>query len=162
MADDSHWDPIRLRKEGCLGLAREAGIQLNVLEMPPDVGESNVMAWLTPQLRDLRPDGIYATSSLTSVGTLHACINAGLRVPDETCLVGCDASFWRAPGWQAITSVDVCWYEAGELAVRKMVEMRGGTDARFDNLILAPRVCAGDTCPVDESLCGSASAAGGA
>lgn len=148
VADDCLWEPIRLRKEGVLGLAQEAGVRADLLEVPPNVGESGIMAWLTPQLRDLRPDGIYATSSATSVGALHACLAAGLKVPDETCLVGCDASFWRAPGWQAITSVDVCWYEAGELAVRKMVELRGRTDARFDNLILAPMVRAGDTCPV--------------
>ncbi|MBP7933128.1 MAG: LacI family DNA-binding transcriptional regulator [Phycisphaerae bacterium] len=148
VSDDFFWEPIRLRKEGALSVAREAGIEVELLEIPLDVGERGAMAWLTPRLRDMRPDGVYAASSVASVGALHAGLDAGFRIPQEVCLVGCDASFWRAPGWQAITSVDVSWYEAGELAVRKMVELQSRAEFRFENLILPPMVRTGGTCPV--------------
>jgi len=148
VGDDFLWEPIRLRKQGALSFAREAGIEVELLEIPPDVGESGAVPWLAGRLRALRPDGIYAASSVVSVGTLHACFEAGLKVPEETSLVGCDASCWRPPGGPAITSVDISWHEAGELAVRKMVEVRNGADARFGNLILTPMVREGSTCPV--------------
>jgi len=148
ISDDFLWEPIRLREQGALAAATEAGVNVELLTIPSDIGEAGIVAWLTPRLKDLRPDGIYAASSVASVGTLHSCLEAGLRVPDDTCLVGCDASFWRVPGWSAITSVDVSWYEAGDLAVRKMVELQESEQAVFDNVQLSPRVRAGDTCPV--------------
>jgi len=93
------------------------------------------------------PDGIYAASSVTAVAVLLACQKAGLRVPEDTCLVGCDASLWRAPGCPAITSVDLSWYATGELAVRKMFELRERGESRFDNIKLPPYVRKGGTCP---------------
>lgn len=148
VSDDFLWEPIRLREEGALAVANEMGASVELLEIPKNAGEQGVVSWLAPRLRDIRPDGIYAASSVASVGAMHACLDVGLRLPQDTCLVGCDASFWRAPGWSPITSVDVSWYQAGELAVRKMVELQAAEQAEFDNITLAPRVVPGATCPV--------------
>ncbi len=141
------WEPIRLREEGVLAAATEAGASLEILAVPSGIAEKEVMAWLSPKLRDLQPDGIYASSSVMGVGTLLACQAAGLRVPEQTCLVGCDASLWRAPGCPGITSIDASWYAAGELAVRKMAELSEREESVFDNIVLPPTVRKGDSCP---------------
>lgn len=150
--DERFWEAIRLREEGFRAAAEAVGVEVRTLVMPSDMPEGDIAKWLTPKLRDMRPDGVYAASSVTGVGCLLACQAAGLRVPEQTCLVGCDASLWRAPGCPAITSVDVSWYEAGTVAVRKMVELREHEEAEFENITLAPRVRQGGTCPGGDPL----------
>ena len=144
------WEAIRLREEGILAVAEEVGARVEILAVPSGVGEKETMAWLTPKLKDLKPDGVYAASSVTSVGALLACQAAGLRVPDDTCLVGCDASLWRAPGCPGITSIDASWYAAGELAVRKMAELCEKEESAFDNILLPPTIRKDDSCPTGE------------
>lgn len=148
--DELLWDAIRLREQGFVEVAREAGASVEIMAVPSRIGEQRAMEWLTPRLRELRPDGVYAASSVLGVGALMACQAAGLRVPEATSLVGCDASLWRAPGWPAITSVDVSWYAAGELAVRKMAEASEKDEPAFDTICLPPQVRKGDTCPGGE------------
>jgi DNA-binding LacI/PurR family transcriptional regulator len=120
---------------------------VEVLVAPTAMGELRTREWLVPLLRKIRPDGIYAAASIHSVAALLASLEAGLKVPEKTSLVGCDASLWRAPGCPAITSVDVSWYTAGDLAVRKMVELSQRGEAAFPNIVLPPQVRKGDTCP---------------
>ncbi len=146
--DKQLWEAVRLRKKGFLAKAREAGAKVDELAMPSRITEHETAQWLTPRLKALRPDGVLAASSVAGVGTLLACQAAGLRVPEDTCLVGCDASLWRAPGCPAITSVDVSWYEAGDLAVRTMVGLREREESAFENVTLPPKARRGGTCPV--------------
>ena len=76
-----------------------------------------------------------------------ACDATGLRMPEDTGLVGCDASLWRPPGFPPITSVDVSWFSTGVVAVRKMVELREREMPLFENVMLPPVVRKGGTCP---------------
>ena len=73
-----------------------------------------------------------------------------MRVPEETCLVGCDAAVWHSPGSPIITCVDVSWHSAGEMAVRKMFELREKGESSFENIKLPPCIRKGDTCPSGE------------
>jgi hypothetical protein len=45
--------------------------------------------------------------------------------------------------------VDVSWYKAGELAVRKMTELQEKEESVFPNIALPPEIRAGGTCPVN-------------
>ncbi len=145
--DETPWEAVRLRVEGFVRVAEERKARIDVLHLPARITEHETRQWLAPKLRECRPDGVYAATSVTGVGALLACQAAGLRVPEDACLVGCDASLWRAPGCPGITSVDVSWYTAGELAVRKMVELREREASAFDNICLPPQVRKGETCP---------------
>jgi DNA-binding LacI/PurR family transcriptional regulator len=145
--EERGWEAIRLREEGAVQIGRESGARLDVLPVPAGLGERETMAWLMPRLKDLQPDGVYAASAVAGVGTLLACQRADLQVPTRTCLVGCDASLWRAPGCPSITSVDVSWYDAGDLAVRKMAELGDAGESTFASILLPPRVRRGDSCP---------------
>ncbi len=140
-------DALRLRQQGAAEIAREVGARIDVVEMPRDAGDYGTIDWLAPRLNDLRPDGVYAASSVAGVGTLMACHAAGLRVPEDTCLVGCDASLWRAPGCPPIGSVDVSWHTVGELAVRQLVSLRDEAVPRFENMAVPPQIRRGGTCP---------------
>lgn len=148
---NSWWEPNRLRDEGAMTVAAQAGVKLEVFELPSDLTEAQIREWLVPRVRDFKPDGIYTASSIVGFAALQACFEVGFRVPEDTCLVGCDASFWRAPGFPVITSVDTSWYEAGDLAVRSMVDLQKQEEAIFANILLSPQVHPGGTCPVDPS-----------
>lgn len=149
--EEQSWEAIQLREEGFLSSAQAVGANVESVAVPSGVGEAQTRTWLAPKLKDLAPDGIYAASSVTGVGALLACQAAGLRVPDETCLVGCDASLWRAPGCPAITSIDVSWHAAGEMAVRKMAELSKTGESIFESVALPPHVRKGDSCPGGEA-----------
>ncbi len=144
---DPVYEAVRLREQGLRQVAAEAGASVELLVLPARIAEDAILEWLAPRLQAIRPDGVYAASSVAGVGSLLACQAAGLKVPEEASLVGCDASLWRAPGCPAITSVDASWYATGEMAVRKMVELREHETSVFDNIYLPPYVRRGSTCP---------------
>lgn len=144
---DRLWDAVHLREEGARLVASEVGASVEMLAVPSGIDENGVSAWLAPKFKRAKPDGIYAASSVTGVGSLLACQRAGLRVPEQVSLVGCDASLWRAPGCPGITSVDVSWHATGELAVRKMFELRESGESKFENIKLPPYIRRGESCP---------------
>ncbi len=145
--DDMARDALGLRQEGAVEIASACGATVEIVELPFRSFEPIIIDRLAPLLKDLRPDGVYAASSISGVGAMLACNAAGVRVPEETCLVGCDASLWRPEGFSPITSVDVSWFQAGLLAVRKLIELREQQDSVFASLLLPPVVRKGGTCP---------------
>lgn len=147
--EERAWEAVRMREKGALEVAAQVGAEATVLSVPAEIDESALGAWLPPRLRELRPDGVYAASSVAGVSSLLACQAAGLRVPQDTCLVGCDAALWHAPGSPGITCVDVSWYETGALAVRKMFELREKGESVFENIKLPPFIRKGKTCPTE-------------
>lgn len=150
LRDETPWPALTLREEGMRAAAAEAGARLDLFLLPNKLSEPEIAQWLAPRLRELRPDGLFAASSSASVGALLACRTAGLRVPEDTCLIGCDASLWQPPGAPSITSVHVSWHTAGEIAVRKLIELREKGVATFENVLLTPEIRRGETCPGGE------------
>lgn len=141
------WEALRVRLEGLQRVAGEAGASLDQLTVPAEVTEAEAPTWLASRLREMRPDGIYAPSALSAVRAIYACVTAGLRIPEDVCIVGTDSALWRARGFPSITSIDVSWYRAGELAVRKMADLRDNGQAIFESVYLPPIVHAGESCP---------------
>ena len=81
-------------------------------------------------------------------GVMHACNAAGIGVGTDIVLLGCDCSAWDAPGLPRITSLEASWRQAGQLAMRQLLEMRNTGNWRCPRTLLEPIVVAGDTCPV--------------
>ena len=100
----------------------------------------------------MRPDGIYAPSALSAVRAIYACTTAGLKIPDEVCVIGSDATLWRSRGLPSITSIDVSWYHTGEVAVRKLAELRDNGESSFESVRVPPLVHPGDSCPTAGAL----------
>jgi len=148
--DEITWEAIRLRNQGFMAVSEESGASIEVLTVPAGLDPQAAESWLAGRLREHRPDGIYTASSVTGMEALLACHRAGLRVSEETALVGSDAALWRAPGLPSITSVDVSWYQVGELAVRKMVELEDKGESSFPSIAMPPQIRAGGSCPVGD------------
>jgi len=141
------WEALRIRLAGLRSFAEQAGASLEEFIVPPELPEADVPGCLATRFKEMRIDGVYAPSALSAVRALYACMVAGLRVPDDVCIVGTDAALWRARGFPSITSIDVSWYRAGELAVRRMAELRDSGDSFFENVCLPPIVHPGESCP---------------
>jgi len=144
---EATWEAVRLREEGARQAAERLGLEIEVILTPTDQAENELSRYLVSPLKQMLPDGVYAASSVSGVGALLACQAAGMDVPEETRLVGCDASLWQAPGCPRITSVDLSWYAAGQMAVRKMVELQEQSVSEFENITLAPLIRQGESCP---------------
>jgi DNA-binding LacI/PurR family transcriptional regulator len=153
--DEVTWEAVRLREQGFMAVSEQGGATIERLTVPARMSGETTEAWLAERLGGYRPDGIYTASSVTGVEALLACRAAGLKVPEETALVGSDAALWRAPGCPPITSVDVSWYSVGELAVRKMMELEEQGEATFANIAMPPRIRVGGTCPISAALLAS-------
>jgi LacI family transcriptional regulator len=90
---------------------------------------------------DPRPDGIFCYNDPVAMGAIMACLEAGLRVPEDIAIVGCGNShydeFLRVP----LTSIDqkseAIGQYAGELALR-LVESKRALPAR--TVLLAPEL----------------------
>lgn len=141
--------PHRLRCEGFSEGARQAGVSVDVVRLPMDVDESRVRDLLAPRLRRTKVDGIFALDSVSSVGTLLACLEAGRHPAGDTDLVGCDSALWQSGNLPRITSVDISWREVGAVAFTRLMEMVDAGRSQFDSVLLEPRVTVGGTCPAD-------------
>lgn len=141
------WEALRIRQAGLRRFAEQTGSSLEELIVPADLAEADVPGWLAARFKDMKIDGVYAPSALSAVRALYACTAGGLRVPEDVCVVGTDAALWRARGFPIITSIDVSWFRAGDLAVRRMAELRDSGESFFENVCLPPIVHAGDSCP---------------
>lgn len=145
--DDISRQALALRQTGAVEVALESRAEVDIVHVPFEARQLRVVEQLVPVLKDRKPDGIYALSGVCAVAALVAAESAGIRIPQDTCLVGCDASLWRPPGFAPITSVDVSWFSAGEAAVQMILEVRDQDPPVFPNVTLAPLVRKGGTCP---------------
>lgn len=145
--NDQASEAQRLRENGIRLAAQEAGATVVIDCLPAGMSDEDVVQWVGPKLISAPPDGIFATSAISSIGVLLACDWAGVEVPTKASLVGCDASMWRSDTGPRITSIEVSWYETGRRAVQLLLECRDHGRSRFDNVMLAPEIVPGTTCP---------------
>lgn len=152
--DDTGSEGLAQREAAFARLAEEGGIPLETLRLPAGTDHLATRDILADRLRQSRPDGIFAPTLMASVGALLACRQVD-RVPGEDlAIIGCDCDRRSSSPTPRVTSVDVSWNEAGQLATQRLLELRRAHEYRFDNILLPPRVIAGDTCPVPEGFPG--------
>jgi len=142
----------RLREDGIREAARLCGATISIDCVPTGTGEEEIVRWFEPKLRSAPPDGVFSTSSVGAVGVLLACDWAGVEVPEQTCIIGCDASLWRVEPHPKITSIEVSWYDTGRRATELLLHCRDHGISRFDNVLLRPTVVRGMTCPVPDDI----------
>lgn len=71
---------------------------------------------------DVRPDGIVCANDQLAVGTLNACLDAGLRVPEDVALVGMDNSRDATICRPQLSSVDLRFSDRGRLAGQMLLD----------------------------------------
>jgi len=87
-----------------------------------------------------RPDGILLANSRLALGGLRAIEEAGLRIPEDITVAAFhDISAMDIYAPRLITAVQPS-YRMGQLATRRLLEMRGGTDGSFKEIILEPKI----------------------
>lgn len=97
----------------------------------------------TRQLLSLnpRPDGIFCYNDPTAMGALVACLEAGLRIPEDIAIVGCGNShydeFLRVPLTSVDQKSDAIGQRAGEMAL-ELIESE--TPAMAQTVLLAPEL----------------------
>lgn len=140
-------DAQRLRENGIRQAAENCNADVRIDCLPNGLDEDGIVQWIGPKLKVSPPDGIFATSSVGAIGALLACEWAGLDVPEQVCLVGCDTSLWWADPHPRITSIEAAWHEAGRQATELVLHCRKNNTSCFENVLLPPCVVPGATCP---------------
>jgi DNA-binding LacI/PurR family transcriptional regulator len=147
--------PQRLRREGFLRFAEEAGIQVQTAVLPGEVTEATGADLVASRLARAKADAVYGLDYVLSVGSLLGCVRLGLKPGEDVDLVGCDCSAWHSVHLPQITCVDVSWLEVGALAVEQLTKMQQAGTSHFDTILLPPRIATGGTCPVTKKAAGS-------
>ncbi len=88
-----------------------------------------------------RPDGIFCYNDPTAMGALLACLEAGLRIPEDIAIVGCGNShyddFLRVPLTSIDQKSDAIGQKAGELALHLIASAKPAAAQTF---LLAPEL----------------------
>ncbi len=144
-------DADQLRCGEFLRVAKEAGAAVETVRVPSGTTELGVRQYLTSRWQRSQPDAVFAPENVSSVGSLLACIEVGMRPTEDFDLVGCDCASWHHTYLPMITCIDISWEQVGTRAVEELERMYEQKTSRFDNVVLKPRIVAGGTCPVPDS-----------
>lgn len=140
------------RTEGLQALARECGATCDLVEPSPELDGTEPRSVVSDVLHEKRHDGIFGTTLRGSVIAMNACHIVGTSPGRDIALVGCDCAYWFNALDPRITSIDLSWFDAGAMAIRKLMEMIETREHRFENVLMTPRVVAGETCPVPAEI----------
>jgi len=152
--DDPGVEGLALREATFARLAKEAGVPLQTMRLPAGTDHLAIRDALAEQLKQSHLDGVFAPTLMASVGAILACRQVDLVPGEDLAIIGCDCDRRSSSPMPRVTSVDVSWNEAGQVATRRLLELRQANEYRFDNILLPPRVIPGDTCPVPEGFPG--------
>ncbi len=100
----------------------------------PRSGEIGVARMLASLEADRLPTAIVTINDVCALGVLRQLDRAGVRVPQDMALVGCDNVYFSAYLNPPLTTVDLHAAERGRLAVAELVNaLAGGETALFDH-----------------------------
>jgi LacI family transcriptional regulator len=96
--------------------------------------------------KEEKPTAIFACNDLMAVGALNACINMGIRVPEDISIVGFDNTILAEITRPKLTSVDLNMKEIGHRAALELLDIiEGGAKSRT-KVILDTRLVARESC----------------
>jgi LacI family transcriptional regulator len=90
--------------------------------------------------RSKRPDGLFISNNMMTVGALEALSEAGIDVPGEIALVGFDETVWATALRPPLTVVAQPVYEIGNAAARLLLERIAGAPVSPRNIGLEARL----------------------
>jgi LacI family transcriptional regulator len=127
-ATDVH--SFRMRERGFFQALRDAGIGLPhewLRRVPPTVagGQRAMKALLA--LGD-RPTGVFCANDLIAMGALKAALTAGIAVPGELSIVGCDDVEMASVMTPELTTIAIPARELGARAARLLLRQLDGED----------------------------------
>jgi LacI family transcriptional regulator len=119
---------FRMRERGFVQALREAGVGLpsEWLRRVPASVEGGRAAMAALLARDDRPTAVFCVNDLLALGALKACLVAGVAVPGEVSLIGCDDIEMARIVTPELTTLAVPAREIGARAVRLLVRQLDG------------------------------------
>jgi DNA-binding LacI/PurR family transcriptional regulator len=114
---------FRMRERGCVRALREAGVEVpsGWLRRTPATVAGGQAAMRALLARSPRPTAVFCVSDLIALGALKACLSAGLEVPRQMSLVGCDDIEMARVVTPELTTVAVPARELGARAARLLL-----------------------------------------
>lgn len=137
------------RHEGFRRAAEKVGATVQVIRCPEEHDALTLSRRLLPTFKSGNIEGIFALTHTSSQAVQHVCAKVGIRLGETAYLIGCDCSMWNTPLVAPITSIEASWSEAGEIALKTLLELKRSNECRFDNIFLRARLVPGETCPLD-------------
>jgi DNA-binding LacI/PurR family transcriptional regulator len=117
---------FRMRERGFFHTLRAAGLALTsdrLRRVPPSVGGGwRAMKALLALPRDERPTAVFCPTDLLAAGALKACLTAGIAVPGEMSIVGCDDIELARVLTPELTTVRIPARELGARAARLLIK----------------------------------------
>lgn len=114
-----------LRRRGYERALREAGLELDeryVVKIGTTLSTAyqDAKAWLetSPEL----PTAFYADNDVIATSTMRACIERGIKVPDEVSFVGFDDLPLATLTLPALTTIHIHKHDIGAMAVHKLLD----------------------------------------
>lgn len=140
-----HVQPVALRLAGARRAVAEARgvelIEIDTLDLNPPSGAVAGRQILAQSAAE-RPDAIMAVTDLLAMALISEFSNAGLRVPEDIAVLGCDHNSMAWGGAMPLTSVSMRGMEMGEIGVellrRELAEPRG--IHHHERVVLTPEI----------------------
>jgi LacI family transcriptional regulator len=142
----------RIRIEGLEKVARKANAEIKTLRLPIGVDEEQAGDIVARRFKKIKPDGVFAVDSISSVGSLLGLAKMGVTPGEDLDLVGCDVSSWQGSGLPRITSIDISWKAIGKRALQALVAAADSGNPKFKTILIKPSVAQADTCPVPADM----------
>ncbi|HEY4388142.1 MAG TPA: LacI family DNA-binding transcriptional regulator [Ktedonobacteraceae bacterium] len=124
LAGNNTSTPSLTRRQGIEKALQEAHLELRPEWCPssfPNVeGGFQAMSSLLALPREEQPTAIIAYNDIMALGALHAIRIAGLSVPDDISVVGCDGISMAAHSNPPLTTIDQPKYHMGQLAMQML------------------------------------------
>ena len=117
---------LRMRERGFFQALRGAGIALpseRLRRVPPSVaGGQQAMRALLALPADRRPTAVFCATDLLAAGALKTCLTAGIAVPGQMSIVGCDDVELARVLTPELTTVRIPARELGARAARLLLK----------------------------------------
>jgi DNA-binding LacI/PurR family transcriptional regulator len=114
---------FRRRERGFVTALRQAGVEMTseaFRRVAPTVAGGQVAMKAMLSLRE-RPTAVFCVNDLLALGALKACLSAGVRVPDDLSLMGCDDVEMARVVTPELTTIAVPAREMGARAARLLI-----------------------------------------
>lgn len=145
---DSRIKTFEDRYKGYRKALAEANIPLNedyITEVDPKI-ERSLKATLKLLQRDPRPDAIFASNNLITVGVLKAIRQLKIKIPEEVALVGFDDMPWSSELCPPVTSIAQPTYELGKEAGRLLIRRLKDPGGFQQTIVLHTRLIVRESC----------------
>lgn len=143
--DNPAIQPVHFRWLGVERALRRSGVQAQVeMQNTPDLEPGSGIA-VAEQILGLpaeeRPDGIIAVTDGLAAGVIEGLTAAGVRVPVDIAVMGCDHNTSAWTGQLPLTTVAMQGREVGETAMQLLLEeLDQGPDHEHRRVVLEPHL----------------------